>query len=228
VAVDLVLGALDGAEGYELAPAREALATASSARDVERAAALLDALLIAATSRRYLAAPESCLFLGDHDSGYVILPADDFVRRLARGGPPEPKDHLFPQASLRERLGPHAQLRSGELLDLPGRPQRTEADFKVSPRYEFDNLDEMLWWKHCRHVEGPVLPTEGLREMVVRVDPDSERVEPPLRLARSRHRTLSFRFEPPTAWRTRVPTRDGKTYPFAVLRAVYETSPRAD
>ena len=44
-----------------------------------------------------------------------------------------------------------------------------------------------------------------------------------LRLVRSRHRTLSFRFDPPAAWRNRVPTRDGKTYPLQVQRAVYET-----
>jgi hypothetical protein len=47
-----------------------------------------------------------------------------------------------------------------------------------------------------------------------------------LRLARSRHRTLSFRFDPPDLWRNHVPTRDGRTYPFAVIRAVYETLPQ--
>ena len=50
----------------------------------------------------------------------------------------------------------------------------------------------------------------------------------PLKLQRSRHETLSFRFEPPAAWREHVPTRDGKTYPFRVVRAVYETLPAAD
>jgi hypothetical protein len=45
----------------------------------------------------------------------------------------------------------------------------------------------------------------------------------PLRLTRSRHKTLSFRFEPPQIWRARIAPRDGRTYPFRVLRAVYET-----
>ena len=57
-----------------------------------------------------------------------------------------------------------------------------------------------------------------------RADAPDERPSP-LRLVRSRHRTLSFRFEPPASWRARVPTRDGKTYAFRVVRAVYETLP---
>ena len=44
----------------------------------------------------------------------------------------------------------------------------------------------------------------------------------PLRLLRSRHKVLSFRFEPPAAWRGRIATRDGKAYAFQVVRAVYE------
>jgi len=81
-----------------------------------------------------------------------------FVRRLARTGASKTRDRLFPTASLEERLGAAARLRSIDLLDVPGRPARTEASFRDVPRYEFDNLDEMLWWKHCRHLSGPVLP----------------------------------------------------------------------
>jgi hypothetical protein len=134
---------------------------------------------------------------------------------------------LFPRASLRERLGSHATLRAAELLAPEGRAPRIEAIFREHPRYEFDNVDEMLWWKHCRHLAGPVLPTEGLHEMVVVIE-SARSDEAPLKLRRSRHRTLSFRFDPPAAWRTYVPTRDGKVYPIRVLRAVYETLPAAD
>jgi hypothetical protein len=157
----------------------------------------------------------------------VILPADGFVRRLALAGGAEPAGGLFPQTSLRERLGEHAQVRSGELLSVPGRPQRTEAVFRDPPRYEFDNLDEMLWWKHCRHLAGPRLPTRGLHELHVALEHGREGAAP-LKLQRSRHRTLSFRFEPPALWRASVPTRDGRTYPFRVLRAIYETLPATD
>ncbi len=228
VSLDLLLGGLRDAAGFDLRPAHDALLAAASRRDVERAAGLLDASLIAGTARRYLESTESCLFLGDHQTGYVILPAGEFVRRFALSGAAAPRDRLFPQASLRERLGPHAQLRSVDLLRVPGRPQRTEADFTVNPCYEFDNLDEMLWWKHCRHVDGPALPTEGLCELLVALGSESELpAAAPLKLQRSRHRTMSFRFEPPASWRARVPTRDGKTYPFRILRATYETAPSA-
>jgi hypothetical protein len=132
---------------------------------------------------------------------------------------------LFPQASLRERLGRTARVRSMDLLDVPGRPHRLEATFSETPSYEFDNLDEMMWWKHCRHLTGPALPTEGLSELSVALNAEEGATSPVLRLVRSRHRTLSFRFEPPGQWRHRVPTRDGGTYPFTVLRAVYETLP---
>ena len=114
-----------------------------------------------------------------------------------------------------------------DLLNVPGRPSRLEATFSDSPLYEFDNIDEMLWWKHCRHVTGPHLPTEGLCEMAVQLNSDNADAKP-LRLVRSRHRTLSFRFEPPGIWRTHLPTRDGKTYPFQVVRAVYDTLPAQD
>ena len=112
-----------------------------------------------------------------------------------------------------------------DLINLPGRATRMEAKFKEQPRYEFDNLDEMLWWKHTRHVSGPLLPVEGLAELIVVLVRSGDEESSSLRLVRSRHRTLSFRFDPPVAWRARVPTRDGKTYPFRVLRAVYETLP---
>jgi predicted RNase H-like nuclease len=225
--MDLVLRALGSAEGFDLTPVREALGRAGGERDIERAAGLLDATLIAGTARRYLEAPESCLFLGDREQGYLILPADGLVRRLALSGTATPTGRLFPQTSLRERLGPHAQLRSVGLLTVPGRPQRTEASFKEPPHYEFDNLDEMLWWKHCRHLAGPSLPTEGLHELQVIVGDDPES-DTPLKLQRSRHQTLSFRFEPPAAWRAHLPTRDGRVYPFRVLRAVYDTAPDAE
>jgi len=197
---------------------------------VERAAGLLDALLIAGTARRYLESPEHSLFLGDRDSGYIILPADGFIRRVALADTRPPAVELFPQASLRGRLSAAAKLRSLDLLSVPGKPQRLEATFENRPRYEFDNLDEMMWWKHCRHVAGPRLPTEGLAELLVQLESPAAAGEPsaPLRLARSRHRTLSFRFDPPDVWRAQVPTRDGKTYPFTVLRAVYDTLPAQD
>ncbi len=223
-ALDLLLAVLRGVEGLDLQPARDALAGAATRDDVERAAAVFDATLIAATALRYLEDPESCLFLGDPENGYTILPADPFIRRLALGGAGDRRERLFPRTSLRQQLGPGARLRPADLLDLPGRAPRTEAEFEVPPRYEFDNLDEMLWWKHCRHVGGPTLPTDGLRELTVALSAGPAAQEAPLTLARSRHRTLSFRFEPPAVWRTRLPARDGKTYPFAVLRAVYETA----
>jgi len=226
-ALELLVRALGTPPGFDLRPAGEALARATTDQAVERAAGLLDALLIAGTARRYLEAPESCLFLGDREQGYVILPADGLVRRLSLGGTGRAGGRLFPRTSLSEQLGAHARLRPVGLLAVPGQPQRTEARFDEPPHYEFDNLDEMLWWKHCRHVAGPGLPTEGLEELVVVVGPERED-QPPLRLLRSRHRTLSFRFEPPVAWRSRVPTRDGKTYPFRVLRAVYAIRAAAD
>jgi len=109
------------------------------------------------------------------------------------------------------------------LVAMPGRPPRLEALFEGSPpRYEFDNLDEMLWWKHCRHLAGPELPLDGLEELAVRLDGPHPDGGPVLRLLRSRHKVLSFRFEPPGAWRGRIATRDGRTYPFQVLRATYE------
>jgi len=228
--MDVILRALGRNEAFDLEPAREALLRAESEPGLDRAAGILDALLIAGTARRYLESPETCLFLGDRERGYVILPADGFVRRLAQSGTAGAGDRLFPRASLRERLGAHAQLRSAGLLPVPGRPQRTEASFKDPPQYEFDNLDEMLWWKHCRHLAGPTLPTEGLHELLVVLGPDSpdDDRRSPLKLLRSRHQTLSFRFDPPSAWRERMATRDGKIYPFRVLRAVYETLPVAD
>lgn len=224
--LDLVVRALGRLDGYDLTPVEAALAAASSDHDAEIAGSTLDACLIAGTARRYLEAPESCCFLGDRESGYVILPADSLVRRLALRESRPAGAGLFPRGSLKARLGPAADVQPVGLLDVPGRPQRTEAVFHALPLYEFDNLDEMLWWKHCRHLAGPRLPTEGLHEMTVVLGRDEGRGEsiPSLRLLRSRHRTLSFRFEPPAAWRARVPTRDGRTYPFRVLRAVFETA----
>jgi predicted RNase H-like nuclease len=228
VALEYVLRIIDSVDGFDLRPARDQLAGAKSTDEVEYAAALLDATLIAGTARRYLDDPEHSVFLGDHEGGYLVLPADGLVRRLALGEPRPAHGKLFPQDSLRKRLGSDAKLNSPDLLSVPGRPRRIEATFVNHPHYEFDNLDEMMWWKHCRHVSGPHLPTEGLSELVVTMETPlsiSPKNPSTLRLVRSRHRTLSFRFDPPQAWRQRVPTRDGQTYPFKVMRAVYETMP---
>jgi hypothetical protein len=229
-ALDLVLRALGALPGFDFLPARDALRGAASDADVERAASLLDACVIAGTARRYIKSPEDCLFLGDRKEGYVILPADGFVRRLALREARPSRSGLFPRGSLRAKLGGAADLRAAGLLDVPGRPHDTEAVFRKIPLYEFDNLDEMLWWKHCRHLDGPALPVEGLREIVVQLgrEEDLGGRASLLRLLRSRHRTLSFRFDPPAAWRARVPTRDGKTYAFRVVRAVFETLPAED
>jgi predicted RNase H-like nuclease len=223
-ALDLLLRLLEKTEGFDLRPAAEALASASSGPSVERAASLADAALIAGTVRRYLDSPETCVFLGDRTEGYVILPADGFVRRMVLRESRPVRAPLFPDATLADRLGDDAELRAEGLLHVPGRPQRVEAVLRVPSLYEFDNVDEMLWWKHCRHLSGPVLPTEGLEEMIVQLD-GADRGGGPLRLVRSRHRTLSFRFDPPETWRLRLPTRDGRTYEFRVLRAVYEVTP---
>jgi len=222
VVLEQTLRSLGTADGFDLAPVLEALSRASSSAETEQAAAMLDSLILAGMARRYLEAPESCLFVGDQERGYVVLPADSFIRRLGSEARPA-HGRLFPKASLRQRLGSGVKVRSVDLLDLPGRPPRLEATFPEPPRYDFDNVDEMLWWKHTRHVGGPKVPTEGLSELVVAVgaehDPET------LRLVRSRHRTLSFRFEPPASWRSHVPTRDGRTYSFRVIRAVFETLP---
>lgn len=227
VAVDLLLRCLRGEKGYDLVPATEALATAVSDEDVDAAEGLLEAALLAGTALRYLDSPEACAFAGDTERGYTILPADGFVRRLVLRDRPTRDRGLFPRASLSERLGGAATLRPVDLLNVPGKPERFEAVFADRPRYEFDNLDELLWWKHCRHLSGPALPTEGLQDLWVRLDADDRDGGGELKLVRSRHRTLSFRFEPPRRWRARVPTRDGKTYPFHVLRATYETAPES-
>lgn len=222
--LDLLVRGLSGTEGLDLRLVREGLATCTGPEEIERTAAVFDATLLAATARRYVTAPEDCIFLGDLEQGYTILPADGLIRRMAlQDGPPQ-RGQLFPRASLRERLGNAAELKPLDLLNVPGKPERLEAIFKRTPRYEFDNLDEMLWWKHCRHVEGPTLPVEGLQEMQVRLTGEEE-ARNLLRLVRSRHRTLSFRFDPPGTWRNHLPTRDGRTYGFLVVRATYEALP---
>ncbi|HET9299917.1 MAG TPA: DUF429 domain-containing protein [Candidatus Polarisedimenticolaceae bacterium] len=224
--LELTLLALGSPEGYDLRPVGEALAGVGDEASMGAAVSLLRAVLAAGTARRYLLAPETCVFLGDREGGYTVLPADALVRRLALREAKRPgRGALFPTTSLRERLGKVASLHSPDLLDVPGRAGRLTAVFdREAPRYEFDNLDEMLWWKHTRHLAGAPLPIEGLEEMVVGLgDGDPERAG--LRLVRSRHRTLSFRFEPPAVWRRRVPPRDGRTYGFRVLRATYQTAP---
>jgi len=223
--LDAALRALSGSEGFDFRPAVGELERARTEEAVAAAASLLDATLLAGAARRYLEEPERCAFVGLRETGYVVLPADTFVRRVALREPARVTGHasLFPRESLASRLAPHAALRPLALLDLPGQTQRIEAVFETQPRYEFDNLDEMMWWKHCRHLSGPELPSDGLHELVVRLDSagdDDSTLS--LRLVRSRHKTLSFRFEPPAAWRPRVAPRDGKTYPFRVLRATFD------
>ena len=225
--LDAALRAVSGSDGFDFRPALDELQRASSDHGVAAAASLLDATLLAGTARRYLEAPERCAFVGLRDAGYVVLPADPFVRRVALREPARATGHalLFPRTSLESRLAPHAVVRPSALLDMPGQAQQVEAVFDAQPRYEFDNLDEMMWWKHCRHLAGPELPTDGLHEIVVRLDsPSDDKTVMNLRLVRSRHKTLSFRFEPPAAWRLRVPPRDGKTYPFRVMRAVFDAA----
>jgi len=227
-ALDLALRVIGAFDGFDVRLAREELSRATTQQEIARAASLLDASLVAGAARRYLEEPERCAFVGERESGYVILPADVFVRRVALREPARAPDRarLFPRATLSERLAPHASVRPLALLDIPGRSPRVEAVFEAPPLFEFDNLDEMLWWKHCRHLSGADVPTEGLEELVVRLgagaDGDSDGSSG-LRLVRSRHKTLSFRFEPAQAWRLHVAPRDGKTYPFRVLRAVFES-----
>jgi len=227
IALETTLTALGAIPGYDFTAVWEALALGASAEDTENAAALFDAILIASTAKRYLDAPESCLFAGERDNGYVIVPADSLMRRMWLSDSGPSSGVLFPQASLRERLGDNARLRSVDLLQVPGHPARLEATFKEAPLYEFDNVDEMLWWKHCRHLAGPKMPVNGLHEMQVELDDAGSSNSGSLRLVRSRHQALSFRFDRPEAWRRHLPTRDNRTYPFRVLRAVYDTAPGA-
>lgn len=225
-ALDAALRAVSQASGFDVRPAADELKRAAGDPALAAAGALFDAALLAGTARRYLEEPERCAFIGSRESGYVVLPADTFVRRVAlrestraTGG-----TSLFPRASLESRLAPHATVRPSALLDMPGQAQQVEAVYNAQPRYEFDNLDEMLWWKHCRHLAGPELPADGLNEIVVRLETQGDDdASKNLRLVRSRHKTLSFRFEPPAAWRLRIPPRDGKTYPFRVLRATFDS-----
>ena len=225
IALETALTALGPVDGYDFTAVRDSLRSAASVEDTENAAALFDAILIGATAKRYLDAPQSCLFAGERDDGYVIVPADSLMRRLWLSDGGQASGELFPQASLRERLGNEARLRTMDLLNVPGRPPRLEATFSDSPLYEFDNIDEMLWWKHCRHLAGPKMPVNGLKEIQIELEPEGATPPASLRLVRSRHQALSFRFDRPEAWRRHLPTRDNRTYPFRVLRAVYETAP---
>jgi hypothetical protein len=224
--LDAAIHTVSRSAGFDFRAAIDELQRAGSDEAVAAAAGLFDATLLAGAARRYLEEPERCAFVGLRESGYVVLPADGFVRRVALREPTRSAGHaaLFPRASLEARLAPHAIVRPSALLELPGQAQHIEAVFEEQPRYEFDNLDEMMWWKHCRHIAGPELPTDGLNEIVVRLDSSDGDGTMNLRFVRSRHKTLSFRFEPPAAWRVRVPPRDGKTYPFRVLRAAFDAA----
>jgi hypothetical protein len=219
--LDRAMRAVAGAE-LDHAALRDELTKAVTVDAVDRTAAAFDAALLASAAHRYLEEPERCAFVGDRENGYTVLPADAFLRRVVLREPAgADRTALFPKASLKDRLQSHADVRALELLGLPGRAQHFEAVFRKAPLLEFDNVDEMLWWKHTRHLDGPEIPSEGLREMVVKLEAPAG-VDGPLRLTRSRHKTLSFRFEPPQTWRARIAPRDGRTYPFRVLRATYE------
>ena len=223
--LDAALQTVAGCDGFDFRNAQDELRQAGSDKAVATAASTFDATLLAGAARRYIEEPERCAFVGLREAGYVVLPADAFVRRVALKEPARAADHaaLFPRASLEARLAPHATLRPSALLEMPGQTQQVEAVFDAQPQYEFDNLDEMMWWKHCRHLAGPELPTDGLNECVVRLEGGDD-AGIGLRLVRSRHKTLSFRFEPPAAWRRRVPPRDGKTYRFHVVRASFDAT----
>ncbi len=218
--LDLLVRALAPCSGFDFQPVADLLKEISDEAGAGRAASLLNACLIAGTARRYLDAPETCVFCGERESGYTILPSDDFLRRILVAPASGPKRKLFPQATLEERLGKVADLLPLDLLKVRGKPEKLQAVFREPPCYEFENVDEMLWWKRCRHVEGPPLPTEGLLELSIRLAGEEDRL---LNLVRSRHTALSFRFEPPGAWRRAMRPRDNRVYRFQVLRASYET-----
>jgi hypothetical protein len=99
-----------------------------------QAAALFDATLLAGTARRYLEAPERCAFVGLRDAGYVVLPADPFVRASPLREPPTRRGtHRFSAEELESRLAPHAVVRPSALLDMPGQAQQVEAVFEAHP-----------------------------------------------------------------------------------------------
>ncbi len=219
--LDLLIRSLSTTRGYDFKPVLDALATVEGDEDADRAASLFDACVIAGTARRHLDTPESCVFVGERETGYTILPSDDFLRRLLLPAPSGRRGKLFPQATLEESLGEMAEIRSPDLLAVRGRPRKLQAVFREIPCYEFENVDEMLWWKRCRHVGGPALPTDGLMELSVCLENGPGSLE----LVRSRHSALSFRFQSPTAWRALMGPRDNKIYRFKVLSASYETEP---
>ena len=217
--LDLLIRSLTPIRGYDFNPVLEALASVELDEDADLAASLFDASVIAGTARRHLETPESCVFVGERETGYTILPSDDYLRRLLLPAPSGRRGKLFPQASLEESLRKIAEVRSPDLLAVRGKPRKMQAVFREVPCYEFENVDEMLWWKRCRHVGGPVLPTDGLVELSVSLEDDAGS----LNLERSRHTALSFRFHSPAAWRALMRPRDNKIYRFKVLRASYET-----
>jgi len=217
--LDLLIRILSKQAGYDFSPTAKLLTEISSGKEFTRAVSIFDACLIAGTARRHMETPEACAFCGARESGYTILPSDDFLRRMLIDPPAAGKKKLFPQATLKESLRDVADIRSLDLLQVKGKPKNIQAIFRELPCYEFENVDEMLWWKRCRHVDGPPLPTDGLTELSVQVEGDSRRS---LALQRSRHTALSFRFHPPAAWRSLMQPRDNKVYKFHILRASYE------
>jgi hypothetical protein len=218
-ALDLLLRTLSKQPGYDFRPTAKLLTAIGGEKDFIRAVSIFDACLIAGTARRHMESPEACAFCGERENGYTILPSDDFLRRMLIDPPAAGKKKLFPQATLKESLRGVADIRSLDLLEVKGKPKNIQAIFHELPCYEFENVDEMLWWKRCRHVDGPTLPVEGLTELSVQVEGDTRR---PLVLQRSRHTALSFRFHPPAAWRSLMQPRDNKVYQFQILRASYE------
>src|SRR5262245_48994900 len=66
--LELTLVALGSPEGYDLRPVGDALSGVSDEASTEAAVSLLRAVLAAGTARRYLLAPETCVFLGDREA----------------------------------------------------------------------------------------------------------------------------------------------------------------
>jgi hypothetical protein len=102
--------------------------------------------------------------------GYVVLPADPFVRRVALREPARAAGHtpLFPQRSLESRLAPHAVIRPLARSTCRDKPNRWRPFSRRSRATSSTTSTRMMWWKHGRHLAGPELPTDGLHEIVVR------------------------------------------------------------
>ena len=161
------------ADGFDFRPG---VGRARSARDrieaVAAAASLFDATLLAGTARRYLEEPERCAFVGLRETGYVVLPADAFVRRVALREPARAPGHaaLFPRASLESRLAPHATVRPSALLDMPGQAQRVEAVFERNRGTSSTTSTRCCGGSTAGISPDPSFPPTGSHEIVVRLD----------------------------------------------------------